>query len=108
MCDCVNVLPGTYGNQVEIKELPAHMLAYKRKQGGADSICIDRCVADEVQELWAKGITTTGCCCGHNIKDFSFIGVIDEDIARMKDMGYEVRFNPSRPSDEDSFIPKTI
>jgi len=53
------------------------------------------------------GITTTGCCCGHN-KLYGFIGVVDEDIEEMIGLGYEVAFNPSRPNDKDSFLPKSI
>jgi hypothetical protein len=30
------------------------------------SICLDACIADEIQYLWAKGIETLGSCCGHN------------------------------------------
>lgn len=106
MCKCINVEFGSYDNQVEIIDLPPHMAAYKNKVGGAPSICLDKCIAEEVQQLWKLGITTTGCCCGHN-KLGGFIGVVDEDIQRMKEMGYAVRFNQSRPGDEDSFIPKT-
>ena len=67
--------------------------------------CLDRCIAEEVMRLWMKGITTTGCCCGHNTTA-PFIGVIDSDIEKMKLLGYEVAPNESRPGDEDSFYPK--
>ncbi|MEZ2446078.1 hypothetical protein AB6805_30390 [Chitinophaga sp. RCC_12] len=66
--------------------------------------CLDQCIAEEVMLLWQLGITTTGCCCGHGSAP-PFIGVADEDIPRMKAMGYQVRFNPSRPGDEDGFTP---
>lgn len=108
MCDCKNVLLGSYDNQIQINNLPYHMLAFKASHNGDhNSICLDACIAEEVQDLWHLGITTTGCCCGHN-KLPAYIGVIDSDIQRMKDMGYEVHFNPSRPNDEDSFIPTSI
>jgi hypothetical protein len=105
ICKCINVEFGSYDNQVEIKDLPPHMAIHKSKQGGAPSICLDACVADEIQYLWSIGITTTGCCCGHN-KAEGFIGVIDEDIPRMKQLGYKVHHNSCRPNDEDEFIPK--
>lgn len=106
LCNCNNIEVGSYGNQVEIMPLPPHMAAYKTKQGGTpDSICVDRCLADEVQHLWSQGITTTGCCCGHNQVP-AYIGVIDEDIEAMKMMGYEVQHNQMRPGDHDSFKPK--
>jgi hypothetical protein len=108
MCKCENIEIGTYGNQVILTPLPPHMKEYKAKAGGyPDSICVDTCLAEEVKELWGLGITTTGCCCGHN-KLAGFIGVIDSDIPKMKEMGYKVGFNQCRPDDEDSFIPKTI
>lgn len=66
--------------------------------------CLDRCVAEEVMQLWMLGITTTGCCCGHG-KLPGYIGVIEFDIPRMKEMGYVVASNPTRPRAEDSFSP---
>lgn len=107
MCDCVNIEIGSYGNQLCVVDLPEHMSKYKAKQGGASSICLDKCIADEVKELWALGITTTGCCCGHN-KILGYIGVIDQDIERMEGLGYSVACNPCRPESRDSFIPKSL
>jgi hypothetical protein len=69
-------------------------------------ICVDACLALEVSHLWAAGVTTTGCCCGHGEQE-GYIGVIDADIPRMKSFGYLVHQNPCRPGDEDSFIPKS-
>jgi hypothetical protein len=70
-------------------------------------VSIDKCLIHEVIDLWEKGIKTTGCCCGHGRRELAFIGVAKEFIPRMKEMGYQVQFNPSRPDDEDSFVPKT-
>lgn len=106
ICNCVNVEVGSYSNQVELT-LPPHMVKYKAKEGGADTICVDTCLVDEIKYLWSIGITTTGCCCGHNKVD-PYIGVIERDISRMKEMDYIVRFNNMRPGDEDGFIPKSI
>lgn len=106
-CFCVNVEVGSYDHQVEITALPAHMVEYKKKQGGAISICLDLCIEKEVSELWYAGITTTGCCCGHKKID-PYIGVIDEDIPRMKELGYKVAPNNLHPGREDSFFPKSI
>lgn len=30
-----------------------------------DEIQVDECLADEIEELWRRGIKTSGCCCGH-------------------------------------------
>jgi len=101
MCDCINVAIGSYDNQVQVIR-PNHMMVDNRIL----DICLDRCIADEVIQLWKIGISTTGCCCGHNIKQ-GYIGVEFEDITKMKKIGYKVHYNKCRPKDEDSFIPKT-
>lgn len=64
-------------------------------------VWIDKCLLPEILKLWEMGIKTTGCCCGHGHKSKAFIGVQDEYIPKMKELGYKVGFN------EDSFIPKT-
>jgi hypothetical protein len=70
-------------------------------------VAIDKCLIKEIIDLWEQGIKTTGCCCGHGQSDKAFIGVDFEHIGKMKALGYEVRINPLRPNDEDSFVPKT-
>lgn len=106
MCKCRDIDFGSYDAQTYIKDLSPYpqMVEYRgdRAQYG---LCLDECVAEEVLELWKLGITTTGCCCGHN-KISGYIGVIDADIPRMKELGYLVAPNQSRPGDEDSFYPK--
>lgn len=106
MCSCINIEVGSYDNQTELIP-PPHMTVYKSRQGGAPTICIDKCLEDEIKGLWELGITTTGCCCGHN-KVPAFIGVIDDDIQRMKEFGYKRQHNPCRPDDNDSFVPHSI
>lgn len=99
MCNCENIEVGSYDNQVELIP-PKHMADYKAlyQPGTAPTICVDTCIADEVLDLWAKGITTTGCCCGHN-KVQPYIGVVSEDSIKMT--GYE-EIKP------DHFKPKSI
>jgi len=83
----------------------------KKKYGDLKGIAFDVCLGKELFYLWDLGIRTTGCCCGKHVNDklgLSYIGVVDEDIQKMKDLGYEVRPNSCRPDAEDSFIPKTI
>ena len=105
MCHCIGVEIGSYGNQVALPR-PTHMEG--RAEGSrSDVICVDACLKEEIIVLWSAGIRTTGCCCGHN-ELMGYIGVIGEDIPRMKAMGYEVRPNTCRPGDEDSFKPKTL
>jgi hypothetical protein len=54
-----------------------------------DTICIDKCIVEEVQSLWALGISTVGCCCGHN-KPIGYIQVIKSDEEKMIELGYKV------------------
>ena len=55
MCECKDVEVGSYDNQLMLKNW----------WNGKD-VCIDKCLVEEIQSLWNKGIITTGCCCGHN------------------------------------------
>lgn len=106
-CKCENVTFGGYENQVELNR-PKHMIG--QVEGSAsDTICVDACLKDEIEHLWSIGISTTGCCCGHNIEPiYAFIGVIDEDIPKMKELGYIVAPNQTNLKREDSFYSKTI
>ena len=81
MCDCVDVEIGSYDNQIKI--IPF----WKKK-----SICIDKCLKDEIIYLWDQGIKTTGCCCGHN-KVKPMINVNYKSEERMLKLGYEFWVN---------------
>lgn len=100
MCQCVNVEIGSYANQTELAT-PDHM---RGKQIDClairDTTCIDCCLSEEIQSLWAQGITTLGCCCGHN-KLPGYIQVLESDAGRMRALGYE-----QRDCKTDEFLPK--
>lgn len=89
-CECVGVTMGGYENQIVV-EAPDFVVAHRRRSNPdlSSQICLDRCIADEVQSLWARGITTNGCCCGHNLGMAPYIGVMIEDAPKMEAMGYE-------------------
>ena len=53
-----------------------------------NEILIDTCLAEEIKYLWEHKIRTTGCCCGHR-KQLGFIQVIEEDIPKMYELGYQ-------------------
>ena len=110
MCNCPsNVTTGSYGNVIVVP-IPDHMSTYRDNRvatGLSDKVSIDKCLIDEVQALWQKGIRTTGCCCGHNRRD-PYIGVFPEDVQKMKDLGYQVQFNPYRPYAQDTFYPSSV
>lgn len=107
MCKCVNIEIWSYWNQiyVPLNYLPKHMKEYRLNRRWKDhkkGICIDKCIYNEIDMLWKRWITTTGCCCGHNKLEW-YIGVIDEDIEKMKEIWYTIQYNPSRPNDKDTF-----
>ena len=103
MCNCVNVKVGSYGNQVI---LPRPKCMIGRTEGTrSNTICIDRCIVEEIKYLWSLGVRTTGCCCGHNEGE-GYIGVIDKDIGIMEEGGYKVSFNKNDLNDKSNFIPK--
>lgn len=108
MCKCANVKVGSYDNYI-VLDVPSNItLIYNIPERDIrTTVSLDKCLSEEIKYLWSQGIRTTGCCCGHNVVP-SYIGVIDEDIDKMKNLGYRVCFNPCRPNDEDSFTPKTV
>lgn len=77
-----------------------------------ESICVDKCIAAEIQSLWDRGIRTTGCCCGHGKPELSYIGVVEEDIEKMKELGYKQTFDYDLKFTAEfyskSFIPKDM
>jgi hypothetical protein len=94
MCNCKNIEIGSYDNQVTL-ETPEWMT--KR------TVDIDACLVDEIKDLWACGIHTTGCCCGHN-KVSPMINIEDNYGSAMISLGYDWFLNEF---DIFCFIPKT-
>lgn len=105
---CLGVGFGTYNCAYNIM-LPyfVHDPIDPDAPGQPKTVAIDKCLLPEILSLWEQGIKTTGCCCGHGRPGMAFIGVKEEFIDKMKELGYEVRYNDCRPGDEDSFVPKT-
>lgn len=103
MCECKDIKMGSYDN-TSLVVRPEHM-----RHNKDDNIYIDNCIKAEVEHLWSLGIRTTGNCCGHNIKgQVPTIAVTEEDVSRMKELGYVVYYNPCRPSDDDIFIAQSV
>lgn len=90
---------------------PKNFIPYNCRGEYKDEVFVDACLANEILELWSKGIRTTGCCCGHGSEDvMSFISVLDEDIEKMEKLGYQHRLVKYIDSDNfrnDFFIPKS-
>ncbi len=102
MCECIDVKIGSYDNQLVLQR-PLRMKGRTEGTSSPFTICIDKCIAEEIEYLWSCDIRTTGCCCGHNIKE-GYIGVIEDDIEIMKKLGYKVQINKQDLSDEKNFI----
>ena len=82
-CNCPpGTLMGTYTNQVTV----SYPYGITRPR-----ISIDRCLIEELKGLWDMGIETHGSCCGHGYL-VSWIGVDDEYIPMMEELGYKVRY----------------
>ena len=105
MCKCVNVKMGSYDNQVALQR-PKCMEGRTEGSSNPKTICIDKCIAEEIKYLWSMGIRTTGCCCGHNIQQ-GYIGVIEKDIEIMKKGGYKVLIDKNNLNEERNFLPKS-
>lgn len=81
----------TYNRQ-SVLDLPAWSLTRKHRlqNGYTPTVCVDNCIVDAIQQLWDKGIETTGCCCGHNYMR-AWVGVHPDDYIAMFELGYEQR-----------------
>ena len=89
-CACgPDVTMGGYENQ-EMVPIPPHMDDYRKARvaaGLSPSVCIDRCILAELEELWALGVRTYGSCCGHNLQP-SMVNVHPSDAEVMWALGY--------------------
>ena len=107
MCNCDNISVGSYDNQVEL-DPPPHMTPLRNclwEIKRFQKVCVDKCISEEILNLWECGITTIGCCCGHN-REPAYIQVIENDKSKMISMGYEVQGGLSGKN-ESCFVPKT-
>lgn len=48
-----------------------------------DTICLDACIADTIQQLWAHDIVTISSCCGHGEMPPSVVVCNDTDMAHV-------------------------
>ena len=65
MCDCKS-----YNNPELGGGAPEVILDHAKyfPDTSRPTICVDACIADAIEALWAAGVRTGGCCCGHNGK----------------------------------------
>ena len=101
MCKCVNIKFGTY-------ERKTGMVApWVDERGFPKLVYIDTCLVQEIAELWAKGIRTIECCCGHN-SAMGYIAVEERDVDKMVALGYTVAPQAECHDEhfENIFLPK--
>lgn len=78
MCNCININIGSY------KVTVATVDPFTDKIIG-----IDKCIYNEIRDLWKNGIQTIESCCGHN-KQPGYIAIkVTVDISNlMSQLGY--------------------
>lgn len=106
-------VPYVYNCKKKILYPPKNFITYNiitdEKDKYKNEVQVDECLANEIEELWRKGIKTTGCCCGHGYT-LGFIEVTDESIKDMEKLGYAHYIYPVNCGGyerKDAFIPKT-
>lgn len=82
MCKC-HSYNGEYGTTPEVM-VPAPEWALTCLGEPKETICLDACIAETIQELWRRGICTESSCCGHNRMRPSVVVSTDEDMAHVK------------------------
>lgn len=99
-----------YGCRKVVLQTPPNFIPYNLGDGYKEDVCIDKCLEEEIKSLWAKGIVTTGCCCGHGM-NLGFIQVrTKEDVEKMRSLGYQHYIYKDKYGGverKDAFIPKT-
>ena len=70
-------------------ELPIGRERSRRLSAGMSSqVCIDPCIVEVIKCLWANGIETLGCCCGHNVLP-AYVDIHPDHWALMDQLGYK-------------------
>ena len=64
-CNCISHNARDWGGSD-----PEVVLPYKKyfPHSERDTVCVDACIAVTMERLWAAGVKTGACCCGHNGK----------------------------------------
>lgn len=109
-CNCTKdvELNGYDGKDMTSVKIPDNITLRYNAPGRAvrESVAIDTCLVPEIKFLWALGIETTGCCCGHGIEEGQIL-VAKKDIPKMEVLGYEHWENPMDPERKDGFVAMT-
>ena len=62
---------------------------------GKSTICVDSCIASDIQKLWDSNVVTRGCCCGHGKNNEGPSVVVDsyDDARTAKELLQEGNLN---------------
>ena len=95
---CIHSPIGKHKCNVKIHFMP---------QSHQESICVDTCLQNEIQDLIRKyGVWTVGSCCGHGVKQ-GFIQVDDNSVVKMLELGYKQLPDDENGNGKNCFSPKT-
>ena len=72
-CNCSCNDPEGY----KVLMLPSRIFKASGRQNR--EVCIDNCIVDMMELLWAAGVETLGCCCGHGKQPPAVIITESED-----------------------------
>ena len=96
MCDCISYNRPEWGGSQQEAVLP-----YRKyfSQSGPDTVCVDACLADSMERIWAAGIETMASCCGHNGKSHLANGFANVMLKHPKDAqaAFEILAAEDRP-----------
>lgn len=98
-----------YNCKKTILTTPKNFIPYNSCEGFKEQVTVDACLAEEIKDLWNKGVVTCGCCCGHG-RSLGWIGVDDSSIPIMESLGYEHYIYEEEfggVERKDGFIPKS-
>lgn len=102
-------MPRLYNCKKIVIKPPCNFIKCNCSEEYKETVLIDGCLTDEIKTLWNKGVKTTGCCCGHG-RELGYIGVTDDCIHKMYELGYQNYIFPDAfggTERKDAFIPKT-
>jgi len=70
-------------------------------------IDVDKCLITEIKYLWAQGIPTIGCCCGHN-KTIPYIIVSPQYRIKMLALNYINQLHPKIKDRNGIYFPQQL
>ena len=76
------------GNQIVVPTPPGLLHYNDGEMTPRVNVCIDACMVALIRQLWACGIVTLGCCCGHGGNVPAHIAVRPDFAPVMRAFGY--------------------